>query len=474
MFGRLLAAMLLAGAGTAGAAPLQPCWLPGVEHEAQCGQLQRPLDPAQPQGRQITLHYAVLPALARQRRPDPLVFVAGGPGQSAIDLAGPLSQQFARFLNRRDLVLIDQRGTGRSAPLVCDDDSAGRPLAEQFDSARQTAELLRCRDRLQALPHGDLRFYTTDIAVADIEAVRQALAAPQLNLAGASYGTRVALAYLHRYPQAVRRTVLDGVAPPDMVLPAAAGADNQAALEATFAACEREPACAQRHPVLRRQWQQLLSGLPRPVRITHPVSGRVESLTLTRERLLGLVRMPLYLPALAAALPAAIGQAAEGRFEALAALALAVQGSGPGHSVAQGMHFSVVCSEDMPRLAAAAPAGDFGDSALRQYQEVCAHWPRGNVPASFYEIAPARSAVLLLSGGLDPATPPRHAERVVKALGPRARHVVVPNAGHGVMAIGCMRDVLFRFIDAASDDAAMRVDAGCAVPIPRPPMRVAE
>jgi len=264
--------------------------------------------------------------------------------------------------------------------------------------------------------------------------------------------------------------VLDGVAPPDMVLPAAAGADNQAALDATFTACEKEPACAKRHPALRQQWQQLLASLPRPVRVAHPVSGRIESLTLTRDRLLGLVRLPLYLPPLAAALPAAIGEAADGHFEALAALALAVQGGGPGRTVAQGMHFSVVCSEDMPRLTATTPTGDFADSAVRQYQEVCAHWPRGAVPASFYDIASVRSAVLLLSGGLDPATPPRHAERVAQALGPNARHVVVPNAGHGVMAIGCMRDVLFRFVDAATDAEALAVDASCAAAVPRPPM----
>jgi len=91
------------------------------------------------------------------------------------------------------------------------------------------------------------------------------------------------------------------------------------------------------------------------------------------------------------------------------------------------------------------------------------------VPGGFYQVSPSRSPVLLLSGGIDPVTPPRHGERVAKALGPLARHVVVANAGHGVMAIGCMRDVIFRFVDAVADADALAVDAGCAAKVPRPP-----
>jgi len=143
-----------------------------------------------------------------------------------------------------------------------------------------------------------------------------------------------------------------------------------------------------------------------------------------------------------------------------------------GLQVAAGMHFAVVCAEDFPRIDAAAdkPGGDFGDTFAALYREVCATWPRGEVPAAFYTVPAVASATLLLSGGLDPVTPPRHGERVSKALGTKARHVVVPNAGHGVMALGCMRDVLFRFVDAAGDDEALKVDAACATGIPRPPM----
>jgi len=119
--------------------------------------------------------------------------------------------------------------------------------------------------------------------------------------------------------------------------------------------------------------------------------------------------------------------------------------------------------------AANPPGIDFGNDQAALYQRVCARWPRGEVPAAFYRVPPSRAPVLLFSGGLDPVTPPRHGERIAKALGPGAQHVVVPNAGHGAMAIGCARDVIFRFIDAVQDSDATAVDAGCLKAIPRPP-----
>lgn len=463
-----------AGASSAPAAPgasPQPCRLKGVEREARCGQLTRPLDPAQPSGPQIQVHYAVLPALARHKAEDPVFFFAGGPGQSAIDLAGVLSKRHGRLNNRRDLVFVDQRGTGRSAPLKCpgdDDRQAPRPLADLLDEAGQLQRLQRCRESLQKLPHGDLRQYTTTIAMADIDAVRSALGAPRLNAIGGSYGTRAVLEYLRQFPQQVRRAVIDGVAPPDMALPAAFSTDNQAALDAVFEACEREAGCAVRHPGLRGQWERLLASLPRDVELTHPATGQLERLRLSRAMLIGAVRAPLYSPLLASGLPAAIGEAAQGRFGPLMGLAFALGGTG---GMASGMHFSVVCAEDLPRLPAAMdpPGRDFGDSFAGLYRQVCADWPRGSVPAAFYTYQATPAATLVLSGGADPVTPPRHGERVAKALGAKARHGVVPQAGHGTLQLGCVRDAVDRFIGAATDELALAVATDCAAAMPRPP-----
>ncbi len=456
-------------AATAERTTTQACRVEGVPNELQCGSIKRPLDPSKPQGTQIDIHFLVVPAMARNKQPDPVLMLAGGPGQSAISVAPMVLPRLARMNNRRDLVFIDQRGTGKSAPLQCADASK-LPLSEALDRAAMLKRLEQCRLELSQLPHGDLTQYSSSIAVQDFEAVRQALGAPQWNLIGGSYGTRAALEYQRQFPAQVRRTVLDGVAPPDMVLPASFSVDGQAALDAMLDFCAKDKSCAQQFPQLRQEWQGLLQSLPRSISVKHPLTGQAERFTLERAQLLQAVRTPLYLPALAAALPAAIHAAHLGQFEGLLGLSGSL-GSAKATKLAEGMHFSVVCAEDVPRLAQASdkPGADFGLNDAQLYTQVCKNWPRAAVPPGFYSMPPAQSPVLLLSGGADPATPPRHGERAAKALGAKAQHIVVPEAGHGVMGLGCMRELLFRFIDAKTDSAALPQDASCAIKIPRPP-----
>ena len=454
-------ALVAASGADAAALPLHTCRLSGLEHDAQCGVLKRPLDPARPDGTQIDLHVVVIPALARQKLPDPIFFLAGGPGQSAIGLAGTIEHLTARLGARRDLVLIDQRGTGHSAPLHCDTPTADEALARTLDRTRAIAALDACRTSLQKLPWGDLRFYTTPLAMADADAVRAALGAERIDLIGISYGTRAALEYLRAYPSHVRRVVLDGVAPADMVLPESDDIDADAELAALMRDCAAEKACARAHPSLAQTWQGLMASLPRPITFAEPVSGQARHVTMTRDALRGLVRPGLYSPSMGALLPYAIEQAAAGRYEPLLALATG------DADIAEGEHFSVICAEDVPRMS--PPAGADGDQGARaMYRAACAHWPRGDVPPAFYTIPRSDVPVLLLSGGLDPVTPPRHAERAAKALGPQARSVVVANNGHNVTAIACMRDAVFHFIDAADDAQAQGVDLGCAAKVPRP------
>ena len=458
------------------------CRLPGVASAAQCGTLRRPLNPSQPGGVQIDIHFAVLPALARHKAADAVFFLAGGPGQSAISLAGVLASQHGRLGQRRDLVFVDQRGTGRSAPLRCADDAprAGlRPLGEQADTQQRRVRLRACRLALQALPYGDLRLFTTELAMADLDAVRQALGVQRINLIAASYGTRAALSLMRQFPATVRRAVLDGVAPPDMGLHQTAALDNQAALQAVFQACSAEPACQQRYSRLRAQWQTTLGRLPANVTVPHPVSGQPQTLWLTPDAAMAWLRAPLYAPALAAALPAALTQAHAGRWAALAALGSAA-GGGEAGRIASGLHLSVVCAEDLapnrpevsstagPETAATALPGP-GDSLARFYREACADWPRGPVSAAFFTLPPTLSPTWLFSGGLDPVTPPRHGQRVAAALGPLARHIVVANAGHGVLGQGCLRDAVARFIANDETDATvLALPADCAQAVPRP------
>lgn len=462
-----LAALLAQPAAAATALDLKPCRLSGHPTELLCGQLQRPLDPAQPQGTQISIRVAVVPALARNKLPDPVVFLAGGPGQAAIDLLPMLAPRLSRLQQRRDLVFVDQRGTGKSAPLECQDER-NLPIADSLDMEASMRRLDECRVELEKLPHGDLRQYTTVIAMQDLDAVRQALGVQQWNLIGGSYGTRAGLEYLRAFPQATRRAVLDGLAPPDMALPLSFSPDNQAALDALLASCAQQPGCQAAYPDLAGQWQRLMNSLPREASLVHPLSGRLEKAVLQRVHVARAVRAPLYVPSLSSALPAAIAQAAEGNFNALSALVIGL--GGRTGQLAAGMHFSVICAEDLPRMANSmeAQGKDYGRIDAQLYERVCRDWPRGSVPAEFYTMPAAQSPVLLLSGGADPVTPPRHGERVAKALGAKAVHQVVPAAGHGVMGLPCMREVLARFIDAKTDAEALALKTDCAVNMPRP------
>ncbi len=384
-------------------------------------------------------------------------FLAGGPGQSAIDLAGPVSHLLSRLGQRRDIVLVDQRGTGRSAPLDCGDEPPAQPLVDRLDPQRQLRHVRDCLPRLQALPYGDLRHFGTTVAMTDLDAVRQALGAERINLVAASYGTRAALEYLRLYPRQVRRVVLDGMAPPDMALPEASATDAQAAFDALLSACTEESACQRRHPRLRETWVALLLAMPRAVDVAHPLTGQPERLLLTRDMLLGMVRAALYTPATAAALPAALDAAAQGRFAPLVGLAYTQLPSRRQAPLAQGMHYSVVCSEDLPASGNSAAAVDFGAGLAPLYREVCAFWPRIEPPAAFRQIPPAPVPTLLLSGGIDPATPPRHGARVAQALGALALHEVVANAGHGLLSLPCVRDAVFRYLthDSATVDETL-------------------
>lgn len=478
---RTLAAAMIAAACTAALTAvaadsvpaLTECHVAGIRNGVLCGSVQRPLDPEHAGRGTLEIRYVVVPAMARRKLADPVFFLAGGPGQSAVALAAQVMSLFSRLNNRRDIVFVDQRGTGDSAPLACQDPE-DETLADQSVPERQLRQIVQCKAALLRRPYikaeSDLGFFTTAIAVQDLDAVRRQLGAERIDLVGGSYGTRVALEVLRQFPKTVRRSVIDGVAPPDMALPSSFSTDNQAAFDRLAESCADDPACAKAHPDLHARFAALLQSLPREVKAQHALTGREETFTLTRELVLGAVRGALYSPPLAAALPEAVDAATRGDYAGLIGLA-ATQLARKSSRLAIGMHLSVICAEDLPRVAASAdkPGADFGTAFAGNYEKLCAVWPRGAVPPAFYTLPKSESPVLVLSGGIDPATPPRHGERVARALGPMARHVVVANAGHGVMTIGCMRDVVFRFIDAASDAEALAVDAACAAQVPRPP-----
>ena len=432
---------------------LEPCQLgaPGLPArvEARCGTLSVPEDRANPNSRQISLRLAVLPAVRRDPLPDPLVLLAGGPGQAATEAFVALVGAFDQIRRDRDIVLVDQRGTGGSHPLKCSTPDE-QPGAGLTSDAELTTWLADCLKNLDADP----RLYTTSIAMDDLDAVRAALGYETVNLYGVSYGTRAALTYLRQYPQRVRAVVLDGVAPPDWPLGLTVGRDAQRALDLVFDGCAADPACQKAFPNLRDSFNALLQGLERqPVTLTlpHPRTGEPTELRLTRDMVALAVRLLSYSPETVALLPLLIHTARQsGDLSALAAQYLIVADQ-LGGSITAGMGYSVQCAEDMPAIdpaeAARVNAGAYlGTTVIDQLRKVCAVWPAGAAPANSRE--PVRSDVptLLLSGGADPVTPPENGERAARTL-PNSLHIVAPGQGHNVVFRGCIPRIVTTFIN---------------------------
>ena len=407
----------------------------------------------------IRIHVAVVPALRRQALPDPLLIISGGPGQAASDFYLSSSRAFEFLRRDRDLVVIDQRGTGKSNRLDC-------TFPDELESARFDTSAIKSytRDCLAKLP-GDPRFYTTSVAVRDLDAIRELLGYEKLNLYGISYGTRVAQHYLRRYPDRVRSIVLDGIVPPDVALGPEVAPAAQIALDAILERCLAQTECRQSFPNIRSELEQLRSDLTRrsiPITLPDPRTAAVRTLDFAYLHLAVALRLHSYSDSTASLLPFLIHEASEGRPQVLAAQALLVTRD-INEQLANGMHNAVVCTEDVPFITVAAlqdPAID--RSYLRRYfvetlQAMCSVWPSGVIDADFH--APLQSATpgLLLSGANDPVTPLHYGERAARGF-VKAKHLVVPGQGHGQLQNACIARVMTRFVETGSSDS---LDTSC-------------
>lgn len=466
----LLSALLpvapASGSDGAGHLSLQPCRL---EHPqglssvaARCGRLGVAENPDVPDGRRIELAVAVVPAISTRAEPDPLFLLAGGPGQGAREGFVPLLGALEGVRRNRDLVLVDQRGTGDSNRMTCDFPE------ESWTDASVSAEAFRglAQQCLATLP-GDPRFYTTSIAVQDLEAARAALGYERINLYGGSYGTRVAQHYARRYPTRVRAMVLDAVVPPQLAFGASMSLDAEAALRAHFARCAGDAECAARFPALARDFDALRERLAQAsvtVRLPDPVTAEPLSVEFTAGHFALAVRMLTYSDLSASLLPLLIDEAAARQnFTPLAAQAEMVSAE-LLKALAYGMHNSVVCSEDLPFLDRAAldmPAlrsSYLGAVMLEGLEAMCSVWPRGPVDPAFKEPLRAATPTLLLSGSLDPVTPPAYGAMAAVGLTDHA-HIVFAGQGHIQLRLTCGQSLVRRFLEAGT---AAGLDASCA------------
>ncbi len=462
----LLSAAACAGSGRPAALDrLHPCATAEGPNDGYCGTFEVFEHRSAAAGRRISLKIVVLPALGNDSEPDPLFFLAGGPGQGAAKMAAQVRDAFRGIQRTRDIVLVDQRGTGDSNPLECRSDTDSlRAVTESDDAAL---------DRLRACLKGfdaDVRLYTTPIAMDDLDDVRGYLGYERINLYGGSYGTRAALAYLRQHPDRVRSVVLDGVAPTDMRLPLFSARDAQRALDKLFAACDEDRPCHAAYGDLPQRVRTLLARLeqhPVSVRLVHPRTGMADDVTVDARFVASILFGALYSPVTGSILPALVDRAERDDFQGL--LALGFAGS-PEENLSVGMQLSVLCSEDVVRIAPGdiereTSGSVFGRRLLSGQMKACEFWPKGSIDPSYYQPVTSPVPALVLSGDADPVTPPSWGAEVASHLS-RSRHVIVPSTGHGVIGTACGGRLIREFIDRG---AAETLDTECVRTVKRPP-----
>jgi pimeloyl-ACP methyl ester carboxylesterase len=430
--------------------------------EAQCGTLSVPENPAQPNGRRIALNIAWLPAAeSGNHDPDPVFLIAGGPGQSATESFPALIPAFGDVRKNRDLLLVDQRGTGKSNPLQCKlengEGAADDEANESPEAARDMA--VECRDTLAR--KADLRYYTTTDAVRDLDAVREAIGAEHVNLMGVSYGTRVAQQYAMRYPAHTRTITLDSVAPNAIYLGNDFARNLESALDLQFGRCAKTPGCTKALGNPRQRLDALMTKLRTDaplVQYRDAATGEMHEERLRPAHVAGLARMYAYAPLASSILPLLLHEADQGRYEGLMSLSKMLGGT-MSDAMMYGMQLSVVCTEDAAGLHVddAMASSILGNSLVDLMQAQCAVWPRGAVPKDFHAPLATKVPALLLTGELDPVTPPAYAAQVVKSL-PNGRSLVLRGQGHNVIAVGCTPKLFAQFLESAD---AKALDAKC-------------
>jgi pimeloyl-ACP methyl ester carboxylesterase len=455
---------------------LSTCWLPGVDAQARCGELEVFENRESKTGRKIKLKIAVVPALAASPAADPVVVLAGGPGQSAVSIARAILPIAERLRRSRDLVFVDQRGTGESNKLACELGPKDAPLSEQFKDLVDEAHIKACLAKLDADP----TLYTTPIAMDDLDDVRAALGYSELNLWGTSYGTRAALVYLRQHPDHVRSVILDGVAPMSLYLPLTMPRDAERALKLLFAHCNEDAACKRAYPDFEARFRAFLDKLraaPLVTKVAHPRSGKLEDVTIDYDAFVGALRNLLYAPESTSLVPLAIERAMAGDLGPFVA-ATAGMSSGIEDTMAFGMFLSVVCAEDAPYFDDAALEREakgtiVGAGPGRAMVRACKWWPRGTLPNGYRDAVTSDKPVLLLSGELDPVTPPSWAEDAKKTLS-KSLSLTVNGVGHNTTGVGCVRKLLGDFVKLAPElgkhaelDAA-ELDKSCGKILKRP------
>ena len=477
---RFVANLGTAQAAKPGAAlPLKPCpgygetGKPPLVNGAECGEILVKEDPANPDSPNIRLNILRLPAISSSPKPDPLLLIQGGPGGSSVDMAEAIYLAFNDLRKDRDLVFVDQRGTGKSNPLNCEQLTAAEQLLPEQEQQQKYRNLLMSCAQKYA---GHARFYTTPYAVADLHVVSQELGYTKVNLWGGSYGTRVALEYARQFPQEIRSLVLDGLAPVQIALPKYFAEDAAAALATVNQHCINSDKCRELFGNLQEKAKAVVSrlvmaeqnGQPLKVAYEHPKHQQPQTLLLSAKHFSELIFMSLYSRDLTALLPRAIADADKGDYRLVAALSSLAAEQASFTGISEGMRYTVVCNEDAHFISPADVANSqffLGLNMVKELTEICSFWPKAVLPDNYFAPISTPLPALLLAGGQDPVTPARWAKQVAQQL-PQAKLLAAPGGNHIISMEGCLPKLIAQFIASADSNS---LDADCVnaiVPLP--------
>jgi pimeloyl-ACP methyl ester carboxylesterase len=457
---------------------LEVCRPEGAEEDMLCGTLPVWENRAARAGRKIGIYVVVVPAHTETPEPDPVVPVAGGPGEGITGGAGYVPRGFPEVLAHRDVLLADQRGTGQSNGLFCSFGISPDNPQPAYDTMFPLDGVEACRNELEQ--RADLTQYITSIAVEDLEDVRRWLGYPKLNLVGGSYGTRFSQELLRRHPGSVRVAVLQGLASMDQRMPLDHARDGQRSMDLLLVLCEEDAACHQAFPHLRQELWDVLDRLdrePGQATVVNPLNGKEVTLTAGRGIFAESLRSLLYTPTGSTELPFIVHRAAAGDFgpffKATIPWRVFIE-----LELANGLYLSVTCSEDVSRFdAEEARVHDVG-SALGDFRtaaqlRACSVWPKTEVPADFREPVETNVPVLIVDGELDPVTPPRFAREAIRHM-PNGRLVVIPRGHHGWDGLtnqDCADQLLLEFLNQGTTED---LDTSCVETMERPPFVIEE
>lgn len=455
---------------------LTPCKIEGLDEEVLCGTLPVWENRTAKTGRKIDLAMVVLPAQSPNPAPDPVFYINGGPGYSSTAAASGFGQFLGEIRKQRDLVFVDQRGSGQSHPLKCPlpggEDNLQGLLGDLFP-----IEILRsCLPGLQA--KADLTQYTTAIAMDDLDEVREWLGYERINVFGGSYGTRAAQAYMRQHPEHVRSAILAGVMTADARMPLYIARQTQESIEKLFDDCMNEESCRTAFPDLRNEFRAVIERLRSgPVRQTvpHPKTGQPIELSIGHGPFTTTLRSMQYSPFKSIRIPLYIHRAAQGDYAPMIREALEYFND---TEWAIGQYLSITCVEDVARFGPqdvpAQIAGTYqGDDRIRQQVAACSFWPKAQVPADFWDPVRSTAPTLILTGWLDPATPPEWAVEVNRQL-PNSLNVVIRDASHGPGGLANVMCYPKLITDFVANGTPVGLDTSCTKEMKRPAFLVKE